>query len=189
MYDLKTKCLKLTEEKIKSTYNEKVISGFGGFNGSYQLEDKIIVSSVSSVGYKARLALKNGYYRCIGQDIVNICANNVICSGAKPLYFLTNFHYGKFHPNIFESIMDGAIEAAKEISCPIIDGNFSYSDYFDISGTMTGITDKIVDVKTICNGDVIIGLSSSGLHTFGFELIEALELKRYRLDHKCKELE
>ena len=202
-HTLASKCLDKTKDKIRSTYNNKVISDFGTFGGLCRLgeyKDPVLVSSIDGVGTKIKLAVRTKNVVCphgnIGRDLVNHCVNDILVHGANPLYFLDYFATSKLHPGIFEDLMSGMVDACREVNCPIIGGEFAemtnfYRDgEYDVAGCITGVVerDRVITGETICNGDILIGLSSSGLHTNGFSVLSSILLNRYDLDHKFPEL-
>ena len=154
----------------------KSIPGVGGFSGTFPLPDgQILVSGADGVGTKINIAAVAGDYTTIGIDLVAMCVNDVICSGAKPLYFLDYVSTKKINDNV-ANIMVGILKGCEEAGVELIGGetaeHFRQRDY-DLAGFCTGIVEKneIVDGSLIKKGDKIIGLPSSGLHSNGYTLI------------------
>ena len=160
------------------TLKEKAPS-IGGFNGMFPLpsgyEKPVLVSGADGVGTKMNIAKVFGDYTTIGQDLVAMCVNDVICSGAKPLYFLDYVSTKKIDDNVAD-IMVGILKGCEIAEMELLGGetaeHFRQSDY-DLAGFCTGIVEEneIVDGKIIKKGDQIIGIASSGLHSNGYTLI------------------
>jgi len=151
----------------------------GGFNGMFEVprgyEEPVLVSGADGVGTKMNICQVAGDYTTIGIDLVAMCVNDVICSGAKPLYFLDYVSAKKIDSNV-ANIMVGILKGCEEAGVELIGGetaeHFRQNDY-DLAGFCTGIVEKneIVDGSLIKKGDKIIGLPSSGLHSNGYTLI------------------
>jgi phosphoribosylformylglycinamidine cyclo-ligase len=167
---------------VTPTHGPEVLSGVGGFGALYQLSgyrEPVLVSGTDGVGTKLRLAIMMGRYDTIGEDLVNACVNDVIVCGAKPLFFLDYIAVGKLEPGIVESLIDGMARACKEAGCALIGGEtaqmpglYAEGD-FDLAGFVVGVVEKsiILDGSTIRQGDALIGIPSSGLHTNGYSLV------------------
>ncbi|MBQ6268718.1 MAG: phosphoribosylformylglycinamidine cyclo-ligase [Bacteroidetes bacterium] len=168
---------------VKSTFNDKVLSDIGLFGGFYDAkfsdyEHPILVASTDGVGTKLKIAVAMNKHDTIGSCLVNHCVDDILCCGAKPLFFLDYFATGKLNTNITVEIISGFVNACKNNQCALIGGETAemptiYSDgEYDMSGTIIGIVEKnkIVNGKKIQPGDVMIGLESSGLHTNGYSL-------------------
>jgi phosphoribosylformylglycinamidine cyclo-ligase len=209
---LADQCLSRAKTYIKGSYNDNVLSGIGNFGGLFQLDCKeydepVLVSSIDGVGTKLTLAvdfLKNQtiWYEYnphfnIGVDLVNHCVNDIAVQGAKPLFFLDYFSTTKLHPSVFENLASGMSWACQQADCPIVSGEiaqmpgFYANDIYDIAGSIVGIVekDKLITGKDIQYGDVIIGLSSSGLHTNGYSLVRSTILNNYTLNSTFNEIE
>ncbi len=181
--DTAQQSLRTASDAIAETYNENVIGGIGGFGAMFaasfaNLEGPILVSSIDGVGTKTKVAQMAGDYSGIGHDIVNHCVNDILCQGAKPLFFLDYFGCSKLEPEAFHQIVTGAAEACKNADCVLIGGETAempgvYVDgEIDIVGSIVGVTDSNsrLPKPTIKPGDRIIGLPSNGLHTNGYSL-------------------
>ncbi|WP_185864590.1 phosphoribosylformylglycinamidine cyclo-ligase [Blattabacterium cuenoti] len=168
---------------LKKTYNNKVLSNLDHFSGFYQIfgyKNPILISGVDGVGTKLRLALDYEKYNIIGIDCFAMCINDVLCHGATPLFFLDYLACGKLDSYIVEKILHGiAFSCKKNNTCFIggetaeMPGIYQENDY-DVAGFCVGIAEKnkIIDgKKLIQEGDILIGLSSSGVHSNGFSLI------------------
>ncbi|UMZ74538.1 phosphoribosylformylglycinamidine cyclo-ligase [Natranaerofaba carboxydovora] len=172
-----------------SNADDRVISGIGGFGGLYSLggayKDPVLVAATDGVGTKLRLAFKTGIYDTIGKDLVAMCVNDVLCQGAKPLFFLDYLATGKLDPGQVEEIIKGIDSACREAGCALLGGEtaempgFYPPGEFDVAGfTVGGVErDKIVDGKGIKDGDVLIGLPSTGIHSNGYSLVRKVLLE------------
>jgi phosphoribosylformylglycinamidine cyclo-ligase len=159
-----------------------VLAGPGFFGGLFELkglEQPVLVSSVDGVGTKLKIASALGRHDTIGIDLVNHCVNDILTSGAEPLFFLDYIATGKLVPEQIAAIVQGLSQACQKIGCALIGGEtaempglYTGEDY-DLVGFIIGIIEKkkMITGKTIAIGDVIIGLASSGLHTNGYSLV------------------
>ena len=171
-------------ELVSSTYNSHVSGKFGQFGGMFDIshlknmDAPILVSSTDSVGTKVKIAFDSKVYNTVGMDIVNHCVGDILVMGAKPLFFLDYIGINKLVPEVAEQIVEGLAAACRLNGCVLIGGETAempdiYSKgEFDLVGTIVGVVDgnKVVDGSSICAGDVLIGLRSSGLHTNGYSL-------------------
>ncbi|MFP4529057.1 MAG: phosphoribosylformylglycinamidine cyclo-ligase [Candidatus Kapaibacterium sp.] len=186
---------------IRSTFNDKVLTDIGLFGGFYdgKFEDfdhPILVASTDGVGTKLKLAFATGIHNTVGNCLVNHCVNDILSCGAEPLFFLDYFATGKLSPDIAEQVITGFVNGCLENGCALIGGETAempsiYGEgEYDISGTIVGVVDKprIVNGTDIREGDVMIGLESSGLHTNGYSLARAVLLEKFRADEKIDEL-
>jgi phosphoribosylformylglycinamidine cyclo-ligase len=176
--------VKLMKSAVEKTHSKGVLGGFGGFGGMYQpdlagIKTPVFVSGTDGVGTKIKLAMLLGKHDTIGIDAVAMCANDIICCGAKPLYFLDYIACGKVIPERISAIVGGIAEGCIRAGCALIGGETAEhpglmkEDEYDIAGFCTGVVDKekILDISRIKEGDVIVGLASSGVHSNGFSLI------------------
>lgn len=172
---------------IKSTSIPGVLSHLGSFGGLFQLDiekytQPILVSGTDGVGTKLKLAFRMDMHNTVGIDLVAMCANDVLCHGAKPLFFLDYIATGKLNPEKVTSIVEGVAEGCKEAECALIGGetaempNFYKNGEYDLAGFCVGVVDKhkLINGEKIQPGDVLIGLPSSGLHSNGFSLVRKL---------------
>jgi phosphoribosylformylglycinamidine cyclo-ligase len=186
---------------VKSTHNDKVLSNIGLFGGFYdakfpEYEHPILVSSTDGVGTKLKVAFATNTHNTVGQCLVNHCVNDILCCGAKPLFFLDYFATGKLDPSVAVDVISGFVKACKENDCALIGGETAempsiYHDgEYDMSGTIVGVVDKkkIVNGSKIEKGDIMIGLQSSGCHTNGYSLARAVLMSRYQYDDRLEEL-
>ncbi len=168
----------------KATYRKEVMGGIGPFAALFELDLKkykkpVLVSSTDGVGTKLKLAIELKRYDTIGQDLVAMCVNDLICCGAEPLFFLDYFAMGKLLPEEHAPIIKGIARACKECDCSLIGGETAempgmyMKDDFDLAGFSVGVVDKdkIIDGTKIKEGDIIIGVASSGIHSNGYSLV------------------
>lgn len=178
------KGVELMKKAVQATYTNEVISDIGGFGGLYApqikgMEEPILVSGTDGVGTKLKLAFLMDKHDTIGEDCVAMCVNDVICTGASPMFFLDYMALGKNIPEKVATIVAGVAEGCKKANCSLIGGEtaempgFYPIDEYDLAGFCVGIVDKkkIIDNKTIEVGDKVIGLKSSGVHSNGFSLV------------------
>ena len=170
---------------IRSTFGPQVVGDIGGFGGLYAAprgDRPVLVSSVDSVGTKVRVAIGLGRHDTVGHDIVNHCVNDILCGGARPLFFLDYIGTSHLDPPTIEAIVTGLAAACRVHRCALIGGEtaelpgmYAEGDY-DLVGCIVGVVehDCIVDGAAIGPGDVLLGLPSSGLHTNGYSLARRL---------------
>lgn len=177
--------VELIKKHVAATYRPEVLSGLGGFGGLFSLagikdmEHPVMVSGTDSVGTKIQLAFLTDRHDTVGIDCVAMCVNDIICSGAEPLFFLDYIGCGKNYPEKMEQIVKGVAEGCLMAGASLIGGEMaempgSYPENeYDLVGFAAGVVDKkdIIDGSSIKEGDVIIGLASSGLHSNGFSLV------------------
>ncbi len=187
-------------KKVGSTFSAQVLSELGGFGAFFgasfrEYKQPVLVSSVDGVGTKLKIAFLLNKHDTIGQDLVNHCVNDIAVCGAKPLFFLDYFATGRLRPQVAEQVISGFVKACKENRCALVGGETAempgfYPDgEYDVSGTIVGVVEKskTVDGKKVRRGDVLIGLSSTGLHTNGYSLARAVLLKKFRVDQYVDE--
>ncbi|VAX31995.1 Phosphoribosylformylglycinamidine cyclo-ligase [hydrothermal vent metagenome] len=168
---------------VKSTLRPEVLSGLGGFSGLFSLGTKkykhpVLVSGTDGVGTKLRIAFLTGRHDTVGIDLVAMCVNDIIVSGAEPLFFLDYFATGKLQPEVTVEVIKGISIGCREAGCALIGGETAEmpASYppgeYDLAGFSVGVVDKskIIDGRKIKPKDVLIGLASSGLHSNAFSL-------------------
>lgn len=182
------KAVKLMKEHVKETYTKGVIGDIGSFGGLFELlnikdyKNPVLVSGTDGVGTKLQFAFKMNKHDSIGIDAVAMCVNDIICQGARPLFFLDYIACGKLVPEKIADIVKGVAEGCKMSGAAIIGGEtaempgFYAEDEYDIAGFSVGIVDKekIINGSKIKAGDVLIGLASSGIHSNGYSLVRKL---------------
>ncbi|MCI8383907.1 MAG: phosphoribosylformylglycinamidine cyclo-ligase [Clostridia bacterium] len=179
--------VELMKEAVKSTYHAGVISDLGGFGGLYALntekiKEPILVSGTDGVGTKLKLAFLMNKHDTIGQDCVAMCVNDIICCGAKPLFFLDYMALGKNVPEVVATIVKGVADGCKMAGCSLIGGEtaempgFYQKGEYDLAGFSVGVVEKeeMLDSQTIQVGDKVIGIASSGVHSNGFSLVRKI---------------
>jgi len=168
-------------QQVRATFRPEVI-GSGFFGSMFQLkgyDEPVLVSSTDGVGTKLKIASLLGKNDTVGIDIVNHCVNDIFCCGAEPLFFLDYIAMGKLRPEQIEAIISGIVQACRKVGCSLIGGETAempgiYSqESYDLVGFIVGVVEKknIIDGSSIVPDDVILGLSSSGLHTNGYSLV------------------
>ena len=165
-----------------STHGPEVLSSIGSFGAMYQLSgynEPVLVSSTDGVGTKLKLAIIMNKYDTIGRDLVNACVNDVIVSGAQPLFFLDYIGIGKLDTEVVSKLIEGMASACEEIGCALIGGETAqmpgiYADGdFDVVGFILGAVEKknMIDSSRVRESDVLLGIPSNGLHTNGYSLV------------------
>ena len=177
------RALRAALPKIQSTYLEPVLAGVGGFGALFRagfpgMLNPVLVASIDGVGTKTKVAAMVGKFEGLGHDIVNHCVNDILCQGAKPLFFLDYFGAGKLDGLVFEEVLNGASEACRNVGMSLIGGETAempgvFHDHeFDVVGSITGVVEaeQRLPREKARVGDRVIALASSGLHTNGFSL-------------------
>ena len=180
----------------RGTFTPGVLSDIGSFGGLFRLsavslQDPVLVASADGVGTKLRLAFLTGIHTTIGRDLVNHCVNDILVQGAEPLFFLDYLATGKLDPAVAVQIVEGMSDACRENGCALLGGETAempgfYADgEYDIAGFIVGAVERerLIDGRGIAPGDVLIGLSSSGLHTNGYSLARRIVFDIARLNH------
>lgn len=196
------KSVKLIKKHIAKTNIKGVISSIGGFGGLFELDLKgikkpVLVSGTDGVGTKLKIAFLMNKHDTIGIDCVAMCVNDIICVGAKPLIFLDYIACGKNYPEKISEIVKGISKGCVQSNCALIGGetaempDFYAKDEYDLAGYSTGVVDKskIINNSLIKKGDIIIALSSSGIHSNGFSLVrKILNIDNSNINNVVKEL-
>ncbi|KAL5839547.1 hypothetical protein ACOSQ4_012155 [Xanthoceras sorbifolium] len=157
----------------------KMAPGIGGFGGLFPLGDSYLVAGTDGVGTKLKLAFETGIHDTIGIDLVAMSVNDIVTSGAKPLFFLDYFATSRLDVDLAEKVIKGIVDGCQQSECALLGGETAempdfYADgEYDLSGFAVGVVkrDSVIDGKNIVSGDVLIGLPSSGVHSNGFSLV------------------
>ena len=178
------KAVELMKSHIAKTMTSGAMSDIGGFGGLFELDltginKPVLVSGTDGVGTKLKMAFLMDKHDTVGIDCVAMCVNDIICCGAKPLFFLDYIAVGKNYPEKVAQIVSGVAEGCVQSGAALIGGEtaempgFYPIDEYDLAGFSVGVVDKdkVLNNKTICEGDVIIALKSSGVHSNGFSLV------------------
>lgn len=171
------------KEKVRGTYGPQVVHGVGGFCSLYDMGDgRLLAAGTDGVGTKIKLAINLGIHHTIGIDLVAMCVNDVLCCGARPLFFLDYLATGKLDLEVSERLIEGIVQGCKESKMPLMGGEtaempglYAPGDY-DLAGFCVGEVhrDQLIDGQRLQEGDLILGLSSSGFHSNGYSLIRQL---------------
>lgn len=187
---------------VRSTYSPQVVGDLGGFGGLFSLaeaktmDDPLLVSGADGVGTKLEIARLCNKHTTVGIDLVAMCVNDVLATGAKPLYFLDYIAAGKIEPDAIKDIVSGIVEGCKQAHCSLIGGEMAEhpgvmkpSEY-DLAGFCTGIVDRknMLDPEDVVPGDMLIALPSSGLHSNGFSLVRKVCIEGKSLEELNKPL-
>jgi phosphoribosylformylglycinamidine cyclo-ligase len=178
--DLADKFVDKIKLMVGKTYDSRTMSGVGGFAALYRMDDeRFFASSTDGVGTKIKLAIETNIHHTIGIDLVAMCVNDLICTGARPLFFLDYFATGKLEIETAEKIMEGIVEGCLQGKLALIGGEtaempgmYANGDY-DLAGFSVGEVYKkdLIDGSLVREGDSLIGIASSGFHSNGFSLI------------------
>ncbi|SHH30535.1 phosphoribosylformylglycinamidine cyclo-ligase [Anaerosphaera aminiphila DSM 21120] len=194
--DSGNRAVELMKAHVKKTYTSGVFGDIGLFSGGFSLrefkdmEDPILLASTDGVGTKLLIAQKMDSHTTIGIDLVAMCVNDLICQGAKPLFFLDYIGADKIVPERIEKIVEGVSNGCIESGCALIGGETAElpgmyaKDEYDLAGFSVGIVDRknIIDGQKIKEGNTIIALQSSGLHSNGYSLARKLFLEELAMD-------
>lgn len=177
------KAVDMIKPIVKSTFRPEVVTDLGGFGGLFALnkdkyEEPILISGTDGVGTKLKVAFDTGVHNTIGIDAVAMCVNDVLVNGAEPLFFLDYLAVGKLEPEQVAQVVEGVAEGCRQAGCALIGGEtaempgFYTPGEYDVAGFTVGIVDrkKMIDGSSIKEGDVVLGLPSSGLHSNGYSL-------------------
>lgn len=193
--------VKLIKNLVKKTYSKNVLTDLGGFAGLFKLDlsdikEPVLISGTDGVGTKIKLAMEMDKHDTVGIDCVAMCVNDIICQGARPLFFLDYIATGELEPAKMKSLVSGVVDGCMDASCALIGGETAEmpgiygKDDYDLAGFAVGLADKarIITSKDLEVGDVAIAIKSSGLHSNGFSLVrKAMEVAGVSLDDKFDE--
>ncbi len=181
------KAVELMKKHVKTTFDGNVLGDIGSFGGFYsiageKMKEPVLVAGTDGVGTKLKYAFLADKHDTIGIDAVAMCVNDIVCQGAKPLFFLDYFATGKLSPEVVATVVSGVAEGCRQAGCALIGGETAempgfYADgEYDIAGFAVGIVDKseVINGKNIQAGDALIGIASSGIHSNGYSLVRRL---------------
>ena len=181
------------KQHVTTTFNENVLGGLGSFGGFYSIENEglekpVLVAGTDGVGTKLKLAFLMDKHDTVGIDCVAMCVNDVVCQGAKPLLFLDYVATGYLDPAKVEQIVAGVAEGCRQAGCALIGGetaempDFYPAGEYDLAGFTVGIVDreKSISGAAVAEGDVLVGIASSGVHSNGYSLVRRLVLTEGR---------
>jgi phosphoribosylformylglycinamidine cyclo-ligase len=179
---------------VRSTFRPEVLTDIGGFSGLFSLDTRkykepVLVSGTDGVGTKLKLAFLADRHDTVGIDLVAMCVNDVIVTGAEPLFFLDYFATGKLFPGKAAEVLKGIAEGCRQAGCALIGGetaempSFYAKGEYDLAGFAVGVVErsKIIDGRTVLPGDRLVGVSSSGLHSNGYSLARKIVFERMGL--------
>lgn len=197
------KSVELMKKHVKETMREEVLGGLGGFSGAFSLakikemEDPVLLSGTDGCGTKVKLAFLMDKHDTIGIDCVAMCVNDVACAGGEPLFFLDYIACGKNYPEKIATIVAGVAEGCKQSGAALVGGETAEhpglmpEDEYDLAGFAVGVVDKkdLITGDDLKDGDVLIGIASSGVHSNGFSLVrKVFEMTKESLDTYYDEL-
>ena len=180
--------VELMKDAVKATMRPEVLGGLGGFSGAFSLaqikdmEDPVLLSGTDGCGTKVKLAFLLDKHDTIGIDAVAMCVNDVACAGGEPLVFLDYIACGKNYPEKIATIVGGVAEGCKQSGCALVGGETAEhpglmpEDEYDLAGFAVGVVERkdIIDGKDLKDGDVLIGMASTGVHSNGFSLVRKI---------------
>ena len=191
--DAQDRALSRIKQHLASTKTPGVLSDLGSFGGLFRvpegLEDPVLVASADGVGTKLMIAWKTGRHDTVGEDLVNHCVDDILVMGARPLFFLDYLAVGKLEPEVAEQLVAGVARGCRANGCALLGGETAempemYREgEYDLAGTIVGIVSRgrILDGSKVGEGEVIVGLASTGLHTNGYTLARKIVFERMGL--------
>ncbi len=201
--DAANQSVDLIKKWVDRTKRPEVLSGIGSFGGFFALnsskyKEPVLVSGTDGVGTKLKIAQALGIYHTVGIDLVAMCVNDILTHGAEPLFFLDYIALGKLHPEMIEDLVKGVSEGCIQAGCSLVGGEtaempgFYTEGEFDMAGFTVGVVDRasLVNGSAIEDGDVLVGLKSSGIHSNGFSLVRKvlMEESGLKLEDYVEEL-
>lgn len=197
------KSVELMKKHVKETMRPEVLGGIGGFSGAFSMdafknvEHPTLVSGTDGVGTKLKLAFIMDKHNTVGIDCVAMCVNDIACAGGEPLFFLDYIACGKNYPEKIADIVSGVAEGCKQAGAALIGGEtaempgFYPVDEYDLAGFSVGVVDQkdLITGESLAEGDILIGMASSGVHSNGFSLVRSVfEMTKESLDTYYDEL-
>jgi len=201
--DAANKSVKMIKKWVDRTRRPEVLDGIGSFGGLFALnaqkyKEPVLVSGTDGVGTKLKIAQLGGVYDTVGIDLVAMCVNDILTHGAEPLFFLDYLALGKLQPVMVEDLVKGVSEGCLQAGCALVGGEtaempgFYDEDEFDMAGFTVGVVERsrLINGSAIKEGDVLVGLKSSGLHSNGYSLVRKVLLEEagMKLDDQVEEL-
>ena len=193
--DLGNRLKRRIQSLVGQTHGPRVLGKIGGFGGLFRanfagMREPVLVASIDGVGTKLKIAFAVDKHDTVGADLVNHCVNDIAVLGARPLFFLDYIGCEKLKPRVFDQLLRGFSRACREAGCALIGGETAQmpgmyrEGEYDLAGCIVGVVDraKIIDGRLIKSGDVILGLSSNGLHTNGYSLARKILFDKMRLE-------
>jgi len=188
------RAVSLMKEHVKKTFNPNVLTGLGSFGSLYKLpcggmKEPVLVAGTDGVGTKLKIAFLMDRHDTVGQDCVAMCVNDVLCQGATPLFFLDYIATGKVSAEKIADIVKGVADGCVIGQCALVGGetaempDFYGADEYDMAGFCVGLVDreKMIDGSKIQEGDVIVGIPSSGIHSNGYSLVRKVCFDRLKM--------
>ena len=189
------RAVELMKDHVKRTFSDNVLTGLGSFGSMYRLDlagiqEPVLVSGTDGVGTKLKIAFLMDKHDTVGQDCVAMCVNDIVCQGAVPLFFLDYIATGKVQAEKIADIVKGIADGCVLSECSLVGGetaempSFYDDDEYDMAGFAVGIADKsrIIDGSRVSEGDVLIGLPSSGIHSNGYSLVRKIFFDKMDMD-------
>ena len=201
--DAGNRSVQLIKDCVKATYRPEVLGDLGGFGGLFALQaskykEPVLMSGTDGVGTKLRLAFMLDKHDTIGQDAVAMCVNDILVQGAEPLFFLDYLAVGKLDPEQVADVVKGVASACRESGCALIGGEtaemngFYPEGEYDIAGFAVGVAEKskLITSEKVKEGDILLGLPSSGVHSNGYSLVRKIvfEHKGFKGNEYIEEL-
>src|SRR3984893_2389563 len=196
--DLGSRLKRRIHSLVKQTHGPQVLGKIGGFGGLFRasfpgMRDPILVASIDGVGTKLKIAFAVNKHDTVGADLVNHCVNDIAVLGARPLFFLDYIGCEKLQPRVFDQLLRGFSRSCRAAGCALIGGETAQlpgmyrQGEYHLAGCIVGVVDreKIIDGSKIKPGDVVLGLSSNGLHTNGYSLARKILFEKMRLKPKA----
>jgi phosphoribosylformylglycinamidine cyclo-ligase len=202
--DAANQSVDLIKKWVDKTKRPEVLAGIGSFGGFFALNSSkykspVLVSGTDGVGTKLKIAQDFGVYDTVGIDLVAMCVNDILTHGAEPLFFLDYISIGKLHPIMIEDLVKGVSEGCIQAGCALIGGEtaempgFYAEGEFDMAGFTVGVVERarLIDGSAIKDGDILVGLKSSGIHSNGFSLVRKvlIEESGFKLEDYIEELD
>ncbi|MEN6325048.1 MAG: phosphoribosylformylglycinamidine cyclo-ligase [Syntrophomonas sp.] len=201
--DAASQSVEMIKQWVDRTRRPEVLSGIGSFGGFFALDkskyqEPVLVSGTDGVGTKLKIAQMMGIHDSVGIDLVAMCVNDILAQGAEPLFFLDYIALGKLEPTLVEALVKGVSQGCLESGCALIGGEtaempgFYAEDEYDLAGFAVGVVERsrLINGNNLLDGDLLIGLPSSGIHSNGYSLVRKVILEKagWKLDRFVDEL-